>query len=100
MYNTISLIALALSGFTTLRQLRHAHSSSDMTMLLEVAMRNIRDKDFQSDQHYVLTRLAQEHSPDGGMDASRSPFVPRRATSRSPTSTSASCTPWEWSTGA
>lgn len=38
-------------------------------MLLDVALHNIRDRDFQRDQHYVLTRLAQEHEPVVGMDA-------------------------------
>ncbi|MFI7413364.1 hypothetical protein ACIBU0_32285 [Streptomyces sp. NPDC049627] len=73
MYNAatlaVSLIALALSGFATFRQTRHARTMSDMTMVLEVAMRNIRDKEFQSDQRYVLTELATDHPPDGGMDA-------------------------------
>ncbi|MFF7947127.1 DUF4760 domain-containing protein [Streptomyces griseorubiginosus] len=73
MYNAaslvISMLALALSGLATVRQTRHARSESDMTMVLEVAMRNIRDKEFQSDQMYVLTQLSREHPPDSGMDA-------------------------------
>ncbi|SOD85859.1 hypothetical protein SAMN06272765_3294 [Streptomyces sp. Ag109_G2-15] len=73
MYNAlslvISLVALGLSGFATLWQLRQARSTSHMTMLLDVALHNIRDRDFQRDQHYVLTRLAQEHEPVVGMDA-------------------------------
>lgn len=73
MYNAasliVSLIALVLSGLATVRQTRHARSESDMTWVLEVAMRNIRDKEFQSDQRYVLTQLTQDHLPDGGMDA-------------------------------
>ena len=40
-----------------------------MTMVLDIAMRNIRDKEFQSDQRYVLTELLRDHPPDGGMDA-------------------------------
>ncbi|MET9455679.1 hypothetical protein ABZY05_11425 [Streptomyces canus] len=72
MYNAltliISLVALALSGFATVRQLRYARSASDMTLLLEVALHNIRDKDFQNDQRYVLTRLVEEHPPEGGID--------------------------------
>ncbi|MGW8880470.1 DUF4760 domain-containing protein [Streptomyces mirabilis] len=73
MYNAlslvISLVALGLSGFFTLRQLRQARSTSHMTMLLEVALHNIRDRDFQRDQQYVLTQLAQEHAAAVGMDA-------------------------------
>ncbi|MET8454366.1 hypothetical protein [Streptomyces sp. NPDC005209] len=73
MYNVaslvVSLIALAFSGFATVRQTRHARSESDMTMVLEVAMRNIRDKEFQSDQRYVLTQLSRDHAPGDGMDA-------------------------------
>ncbi|MFI9169768.1 hypothetical protein [Streptomyces lincolnensis] len=73
MYNAatlaVSFIALALSGFATLRQTRHARSTSDMTLVLEVALRNIRDKEFQNDQRYVLTELARDHPPNGGMDA-------------------------------
>jgi hypothetical protein len=73
MYNAlslaISLVALGLSGLFTLRQLRQARSRSHMTMLLEVALHNIRDRDFQRDQQYVLTQLAQEHAPAVGMDA-------------------------------
>ncbi|WLW57674.1 hypothetical protein [Streptomyces sp. YU58] len=73
MYNAatlaVSLIALALSGFATVRQTRHARSTSDMTLVLEVALRNIRDKEFQNDQRYVLTELVRDHPPNGGMDA-------------------------------
>ncbi|MFJ3226770.1 hypothetical protein ACIPJS_25985 [Streptomyces sp. NPDC086783] len=73
MYNVISLvislIALALSGFATIRQLRYARSASDMTLLLEVALSATRDRGFQNDQRYVLTRLREEHLPDAGMDA-------------------------------
>ena len=73
MYNVLSLVlslvALGLSGFATLRQLHQARSASHMTMLLEVALNNIRDRDFQRDQHYVLTQLTQDHAPAVGMDA-------------------------------
>lgn len=73
MYNAasliVALIALALSGFATVRQLGHARSTSDMTLILDVALRNIRDKDFQNDQRYVLSRLAGEHDPSHGLDA-------------------------------
>lgn len=46
-------------------------------MLLEVALHNIRDRDFQDDQHYVLTLLAQEHPPTVGMDALPEPVRTR-----------------------
>ncbi|MFF3400480.1 hypothetical protein ACFYW6_18380 [Streptomyces sp. NPDC002659] len=72
MYNAtsliISLIALGFSGFFAVRQLRYARSASDMTLLLEVALRATLDRDFQNDQMYVVSHLAEEHPPDGGMD--------------------------------
>lgn len=65
----ISVIALALSGFATFRQLNHTRSTSEMKMVLDVALHNIRDKDFQNDQRYVLTQLALDHDPGQGIDA-------------------------------
>ncbi|MFI2367799.1 hypothetical protein [Streptomyces sp. NPDC018833] len=40
-----------------------------MALLLEVALSATRDKEFQNDQRYVLTRLVEEHPPEGGIDA-------------------------------
>src|SRR5829696_7240517 len=65
----ISLIALGLSGFATFRQLRHTRSTGELKMVLELAMNNIRDKEFQHDQRYVLTQLAAEHDAQQGIDA-------------------------------
>jgi hypothetical protein len=65
----VSVIALALSSFSTFRQIRHTRSASEMKMVLELALHNIRDKDFQDDQRYVLTQLNKDYGAEQGIDA-------------------------------
>ncbi|MDT3399053.1 hypothetical protein RKE29_20795 [Streptomyces sp. B1866] len=81
MYNAatlaLSVVALLLSTVAAWRQIRHARSANDFAAVLEVYLRDVRDKDYQRDQDYVVNRLRAEHSPEGGIMAL--PEQPRNA---------------------
>lgn len=71
MYNAatlaVSLLALIVSAVTAWRQFRHARTTKAFNAVLEVYLRDVRNKDYQRDQDYVVHRLAEEHSPDDGV---------------------------------
>ncbi|GAA4684386.1 hypothetical protein GCM10023347_44320 [Streptomyces chumphonensis] len=71
MYNAatlaISLLALVVSSLAVWRQIRNARSAGAFATVLEVYLRDVRDKDYQRDQSYVLSRLAVEHPPADGI---------------------------------
>ncbi|HZG04026.1 MAG TPA: hypothetical protein VE546_10705 [Streptomyces sp.] len=71
MYNAatlaVSLLALIVAAVTARRQFRHARRTSDFSAVLELYLRDVRNKEYQSDQDYVVHRLAEENTPDGGV---------------------------------
>ncbi|MCF6523625.1 hypothetical protein [Streptomyces sp. JJ36] len=71
MYNAstlaVSLLALLVSAVTAWRQFRHARSTRAFNAVLEVYLRDVRDKEYQRDQDFVVHRLATEHAPDRGV---------------------------------
>ncbi|MEE1929845.1 hypothetical protein V1J52_16920 [Streptomyces sp. TRM 70351] len=63
----VSLLALAVSAVTAWRQFRHTRTAKAFSAVLEVYLRDVRNKEYQRDQDYVVDRLVVEHSPGGGI---------------------------------
>jgi len=70
----VSLLALIVAAVTARRQFRHARRTSDFSAVLELYLRDVRNKEYQSDQDYVVRRLAEKHAPDDGVGG-----LPKRA---------------------
>jgi hypothetical protein len=61
----ISLAALVVSGYLTLRQIRLASGGNQLPVILD-AFKESRDPAWFEAQEYVLSKLTQEHPAHGG----------------------------------
>ncbi|MEC3992978.1 hypothetical protein VSR01_05220 [Actinacidiphila sp. DG2A-62] len=73
-----SVVALAVSIVVAWRQDRQSRSAVDFAAVLEIYLRDVRNKDYQNDMHYVVTRLRSDH-PQDGIPVSRLPERERNA---------------------
>jgi hypothetical protein len=73
-----SVVALVVSVLVAWRQDRKTKSAGDFAAVLEVYLRDVRDKEYQNDQHYVVSRLGREH-PQPGTTVSGLPETARNA---------------------
>ncbi|MFJ3670625.1 hypothetical protein ACIPSE_29625 [Streptomyces sp. NPDC090106] len=65
----LSAVALVASTWGIGRQVARSRADGDRAWTTELLLTHVRDREFQEDQRWVLTRLAAEHSPDGGFNA-------------------------------
>lgn len=61
----VSLLALAVSVATALRQIRIMHHTNQLPVLVEL-FQEFRSSEFQLAERYVVQRLRDEHDPETG----------------------------------